>query len=179
MSFTATKKVYTSTNKTTIVWIETELFHSPGMDASHVYVRALALGCFYSHISTRTFRRALTDAVGQMRGDKECPFSGVTKSGRVWRKVPESGARSISGGTTHWASLSGTFLRHLPPNFARIGYTTEGAPHTLNIAFRHLPPRKAVVNQWLEFGGTLIICLRASVYRHCQPPPPPPPRCWY
>ena len=31
-----------------------------------------------------------------MRGDKECPFSGVlTKSGRVWRKVPESGARSV------------------------------------------------------------------------------------
>ena len=24
---------------------------------------------------------------GQLRGDKECPFSGVTKSGRVWRKV--------------------------------------------------------------------------------------------
>ena len=22
---------------------------------------------------------------GQLRGDKECPFSGVTKSGRVWR----------------------------------------------------------------------------------------------
>ena len=32
---------------------------------------------------------------GQLRGDKECPFSGVTKSGRVWRKVPESGARSV------------------------------------------------------------------------------------
>ena len=30
---------------------------------------------------------------GQLRGDKECPFSGVSKSGRVWRKVPESGAR--------------------------------------------------------------------------------------
>ena len=27
---------------------------------------------------------------GQLREDKECPFSGVTKSGRVWRKVPES-----------------------------------------------------------------------------------------
>ena len=27
---------------------------------------------------------------GQLRGDKECPFSGVNKSGRVWRKVPES-----------------------------------------------------------------------------------------
>ena len=31
---------------------------------------------------------------GQLRGGKECPFSGVTKSGRVWR-VPESGARSV------------------------------------------------------------------------------------
>ena len=27
--------------------------------------------------------------------DKECPFSGVTKSGRVWRKVPESDARNV------------------------------------------------------------------------------------
>ena len=32
---------------------------------------------------------------GQLRGDKERPFSGVTKSGRVWRKVPESDARSV------------------------------------------------------------------------------------
>ena len=32
---------------------------------------------------------------GQLRRDKECPFSGVTKSGRVWRKVPESSARSV------------------------------------------------------------------------------------
>ena len=31
---------------------------------------------------------------GQLRGDKECPFSGVTISGRVWRRVPESDARS-------------------------------------------------------------------------------------
>ena len=60
VSFTAANKVYTSTNKTTIVWIETELFLLPGVDASHVYVRALALGCFYSHIITRSFRRALT-----------------------------------------------------------------------------------------------------------------------
>ena len=39
---------------------------------------------------------------GQLRGDKECPFSGVTKSGRVRRKVPKSNARSDSsqpGGT--------------------------------------------------------------------------------
>ena len=32
---------------------------------------------------------------GQLRGDKECPFNGVTKSGRVWRKVPESDAWSV------------------------------------------------------------------------------------
>ena len=35
---------------------------------------------------------------GQLRGDKECPFSGVTKSGRVWGKMPESDARSVGNG---------------------------------------------------------------------------------
>ena len=62
--------------------------------ASRVYVRALALGCFYSHISTRSFWRALTvslDSCAEIKSN----FSGVTKSGRVWRKVPESGARSV------------------------------------------------------------------------------------
>ena len=67
----------------------------PGVDASHVYVRALALGCFYSHISTRTFQRALTASLDSCAEIKECPFSGVTKSGRVWSKVPESDARSV------------------------------------------------------------------------------------
>ena len=42
---------------------------SPGVDVPHVYVRAWALGCFHSLISTRTFRRVLT----------ACPYSGVTK----------------------------------------------------------------------------------------------------
>ena len=32
---------------------------------------------------------------GQLHGDKEGPYSGVTKSGRVWKKVPESDARSV------------------------------------------------------------------------------------
>ena len=73
-----------------------ELFLSPGVDASHVYVRALALGCFYSHISTGIFRRALTASLDSCAEIKiECPFSGVTKSGRVWRKVPESDARNV------------------------------------------------------------------------------------
>ena len=46
-------------------------------------MHAWALGCFHS-------QRALLEG-----GDKECPFSGVTKSGRVWRNVPESDARSV------------------------------------------------------------------------------------
>ena len=73
-----------------MVWIETELRLSPGVDASHVYVRAWAPGCFYSHISTRTFRRALTASLDSCAEIKSAAFSGVTKSGRVWRKVPES-----------------------------------------------------------------------------------------
>ena len=67
------------------------------MDASHVYVRALALGCFYSQYDCRS-NPALKHApehFGQLGGDKEYPFSGVTKSGRVWRKVPESDAWSV------------------------------------------------------------------------------------
>ena len=57
-SFTAANKVYTSTNKTTIVWNRDGFFFIPGVDASHVNVRAWALGCFHSLISTRTFRSA-------------------------------------------------------------------------------------------------------------------------
>ena len=97
------------------------LFILPGVDASHVYVyvRARALGCFHSLISTETFYHSVistetfpqsdqyrnlsegADRVGgQLRGDKECPFSGVTKSGRVWRKVPENGARSVGANMT-------------------------------------------------------------------------------
>ena len=68
----------------------------PGVDVPHVYVRAWALaGCFHSLICTRTRLSEGADLDGQLRGDKKCPFSGVTKSGRVWRKVPESDARSV------------------------------------------------------------------------------------
>ena len=44
VSFIAANKVYTSTNKTTIIRIETQLFFLPVVDVSHVYVRASALG---------------------------------------------------------------------------------------------------------------------------------------
>ena len=51
-------------------------------------------------------------------GHKKCPFSGVTSSGRVWRKVPESDALSHTPSTA---------FRHLPPNSAWFSYATEGA----------------------------------------------------
>ena len=73
-----------------------ELSFLPRVDAPHVYVSAGAVGCFCSHISIYPNLSEGADCVGgQLRGDKECPFSGVIKPGRVWRKVPESGARSV------------------------------------------------------------------------------------
>ena len=72
------------------------------MDASHVYVRALALGCFYNHISTRTFWRMLTASLDSCAEIK----SGVTKSGRVWKKVPESDARSVINTQTFRRALT-------------------------------------------------------------------------
>ena len=100
MSFIAANKVYSSTNKTNIVRIETELFFLfflPGADAPRVYVRAWRLCCFHSPIYSQypNLSEGADRVGGQLRGDKECPFSGVAKSGRVWRKVPESGARSV------------------------------------------------------------------------------------
>ena len=37
----------------------------------------------------------LIESVDSCAEIKECPFCGVTSSGRVWRKVPESDARSV------------------------------------------------------------------------------------
>ena len=56
---------------------------------------ALMLCCIRSLISTQTFQRALTVGNGQVCRDKECPFSGITSSGRVSRKVPESDVWSM------------------------------------------------------------------------------------
>ena len=65
------------------------------MDASHVYVRAWALGCFHSHIRYPNLSEGADHVGGELCGDKEYPFSGVTKSGRVWGKVPESDVLSV------------------------------------------------------------------------------------
>ena len=67
-------------------------FCLPGVDASHVYGACLGISQSYQYPNLSEGADLVR---GQLRGDKECPFSGVTKSGRVWRKVPESGARSV------------------------------------------------------------------------------------
>ena len=48
-------------------------FFLPGVDAPHVYVRAWALGCFHSRISTQTFRRAQTASVDSYAETKSVP----------------------------------------------------------------------------------------------------------
>ena len=80
-------------------------FFYPGRGASYVYVGAWALGCFHSLISliTQNLREALNVSV-----DSCAKINGVTSSGRVWRKVPESGARSV--GSRHTPSIT---FRHL------------------------------------------------------------------
>ena len=65
--------------------------------ASCLYVCAWKLCYFHSLISTQTFRNALTVSVDSCVKIKvECPFSGVTGSGRVGRKVPEIGAGRVT-----------------------------------------------------------------------------------
>ena len=98
VSFIAANKIYTSTNKTTIIWIEMELFFffffTWGGCVSCLRAcfgaRLLPQSYYYPNLSEGADRVA-----GQLRGDKECPFNGATKSGRVWRKVPESDARRV------------------------------------------------------------------------------------
>ena len=57
---------------------------------------ALPLGQTGSRLGARLLPQSYIG--GQLRGGKECPFSGVTKSGRIWRKVPKSDARSLEEG---------------------------------------------------------------------------------
>ena len=65
-------------------------FFLPGVDASHVYVRALALGCFYSHIRTRTFPRALTaslDSCAEIKSDPSVAELNLAEFGGRCRKA--------------------------------------------------------------------------------------------
>ena len=101
VSFITANKVYTSTNKTTIVWIKIEifsffffLFFYWGECVSCLHA------CFGARLLLQSYKypnllEGADRITGQLCGDKECPFSGVTKSGRVWRKMPESDAQSV------------------------------------------------------------------------------------
>ena len=64
---------YASSNKTSRLNRDAILFSFLFLDAPHVYVRAWALGCFYSHINTRTFRGALTASVDSCAEIKRGP----------------------------------------------------------------------------------------------------------
>ena len=70
-----------------------------------VFTRGGCVSCLRAYLSARLLPQSYqyrnpsegADRVGgQLRGDKECPFNGATKSGRVWRKVPESDALSVT-----------------------------------------------------------------------------------
>ena len=66
-------------------------------DSPHVYLRAWTICWFHNLISIQAFRSVLTASLhGQLREDKECPFSGANNSDRVWRKEPESDVRSVA-----------------------------------------------------------------------------------
>ena len=89
---------YASSNKTKIVWNEMEpsLFLTQGGCVSSLHACGLGARLLPQSYQYPNLLEG-TNCVGwQLHGDKECPFSGVTKSGRVWRKVSESNAQSVN-----------------------------------------------------------------------------------
>ena len=72
ISFITDHVAYANSNKTIIVWNK-NFFFKPGVDATHVYVRAWVLGCFHSLISNQTFWRVLTASVDSCLEIKRAP----------------------------------------------------------------------------------------------------------
>ena len=68
------------------------LFVFARVDASHVYVGASALGCFHSHISIRTFRRAMTRVGGQLRGERVR----LQWRNQIWQSLEEGAGKQCS-----------------------------------------------------------------------------------
>ena len=62
------------------------------MDASHVYARAWALGCFHSLISTQTFRRAQTASVDSCAEIK----SALQWRNKIWQSLEEGAGKRCS-----------------------------------------------------------------------------------
>ena len=92
---------------------------------------AWVLGCFYSHISNQIFWRVLTALLDSCVKIKECPFSGVTKSDRIWRKVPESDARSV-GTAMSLCSLPMKCKKTLVHNVTDTSAKNAGLVHHIN-----------------------------------------------
>ena len=84
---------YASSNQMKLVWIKSLFFTRGG-----------CVSCLRACLGTRLFPQSYQyPNGGQLCRDKECPFSDVTKSGRVWRKVPGSSARKC---VCVWSDLS-------------------------------------------------------------------------
>ena len=85
----------------TTAQIKPKSFQSRG---NSFFTRGGCVSCLRACLGTRllpqsyqypNFSEGADRVGGQLRGDKEGPFNGVTKSGRVWRKMPESDIRSV------------------------------------------------------------------------------------
>ena len=93
VSFITAHVAYVSTNKTETVSIKKELsFFSPRVDMPHIYMymHAWILHCFCTFIITQKIWKTLTAMVDSCAVIKKYPFSGITSSDRVWRKMPDS-----------------------------------------------------------------------------------------
>ena len=94
---------YTSWNKTKIICMETTLFFSLFFNQGWTHLMFTHISCLhlmFARLLLQSYQNPNlsegTDHVsGQPCGDKECHFSGITKSGRVQRKVPKSDAQSV------------------------------------------------------------------------------------
>ena len=123
MSFIATNQVTPTQIKPQSFESRRNSFLLPGVDVSHVYVRALVLGCF------------------------QTPNTGLRQPSFLWRKVPESDARSV-GSTVilvpepfggRWPRRWTTARRERVPRFS--GVTKSGRVWRTTC-------RKAVLGVW-------------------------------
>ena len=120
--------------------METELF-LPWVAAPRVYVRAWTLCSFHSLISTPNLSEGADSVGGQLRGDKEFPYSGVTKPFLSLAGA----ATSIIFVATNLLSRQTRICRHksfvatntcLPPQkFCRDKHVFAATKHVLTKAF--------------------------------------------
>ena len=147
--------------------IKPKLFETRRNVVFGFFTRGGCVSCLCACLSTRLLPKSYqypnltvgADGVGrQLRRDKECPFSGVTKSDRVWRKVPESDARSVEAPLCPHPGRG--HLHHPPPLLPCWLHDTDELLHTPSIAFRHLPPNSARIGYATE--GALFISAQLS-----------------